>query len=113
MLWTVAYDTLYSVADKDDDQALGLNSLALFLGEHVVLVVRWLYVAIVAMLLILGPMASMTGWYYLSVMAVAAHFSWQSWRIKDLDSSECFSVFLSNQWAWLIVFAGCFLSYSA
>ena len=113
MLWTVAYDTLYSVIDKDDDQALGLNSLAILLGEHVVLVVRWLYVAIVAMLLLLGPIAGLTGWYYLSVMAVAAHFGWQSWRIKDLDPNECFSVFLSNHWAWLMIFIGCFLSYSA
>ena len=50
VLWTFAFDTVYAMADRRDDAALGLNSSALTLGEKAVPTVRACY-ALAAMLL--------------------------------------------------------------
>jgi len=44
VVWTFGFDTVYAMADRRDDEILGLHSSALSLGEHVVLVVRGCYV---------------------------------------------------------------------
>lgn len=33
--WTIGYDTLYALTDRDEDRALGLKSTAIYFGNHV------------------------------------------------------------------------------
>ena len=33
LLWTVAYDTYYAMADRDDDLKIGIKSTAILFGE--------------------------------------------------------------------------------
>ena len=44
VVWTFGFDTVYAMADRRDDAALGLRSSALSLGSQVVPVVRGCYV---------------------------------------------------------------------
>ena len=41
--WTFGFDTVYALADRRDDQRLGLNSSAIFLGQNVLKVVSLSY----------------------------------------------------------------------
>jgi len=43
VLWTFGFDTVYAMADRRDDKAIGLNSSALSLGRHGVSTVRVCY----------------------------------------------------------------------
>ncbi len=43
ILWTMAYDTIYALQDKDDDELLGLKSSALFFGKEVKKIVGGFY----------------------------------------------------------------------
>jgi len=113
VVWTVAYDTIYSMVDQNDDQALGLKSSSILFGEHTTTVITWLYCIIIALLLILGIGAKQHNWYFIAVGCCCLHFIWQRWELKKEDPDQYFKLFLSNRWAWLLIFAGCFLSYGA
>ena len=43
LLWTFGFDTVYAMADRQDDRALGVRSSALSLGPAAPLVVAWCY----------------------------------------------------------------------
>ncbi len=53
MIWTFGFDTVYAMADKDDDRKLGLNSSALALGRNSYKVVSTCY-ALTSVLLAIG-----------------------------------------------------------
>ncbi|ERN43194.1 4-hydroxybenzoate polyprenyl transferase [Rubidibacter lacunae KORDI 51-2] len=36
LLWTLGFDTVYAMADREDDRRIGINSSALFFGDRVV-----------------------------------------------------------------------------
>jgi 4-hydroxybenzoate polyprenyltransferase len=43
LLWTFGFDTVYAMADRQDDRALGVRSSALSLGAAAPLAVAWCY----------------------------------------------------------------------
>ncbi len=43
LTWTFGFDTVYALADKNDDKRLGINSSAIFLGENVLKVISLSY----------------------------------------------------------------------
>jgi 4-hydroxybenzoate polyprenyltransferase len=57
LLWTFGFDTVYAMADRRDDAALGLNSSALTLGEQAVPTVRVCY-ALAALLLAIASVTA-------------------------------------------------------
>ena len=42
MCWTVAYDTQYAMADREDDLKIGVKSTAILFGKHDVLIISLL-----------------------------------------------------------------------
>ncbi len=34
VLWTIAYDTMYAMVDRDDDIKIGVKSTAILFGDH-------------------------------------------------------------------------------
>ena len=67
VLWTVAYDTLYGMVDRDDDRTLGLHSTALWFGKADRAIVLALHLIIITLLLCLGYFLQMNTWYYAGV----------------------------------------------
>lgn len=54
MAWTVAYDTLYAIADRPYDEQIGVKSTAILFGRYDLLVVGVLYVLTLVFLAVLG-----------------------------------------------------------
>ena len=61
MIWTFGFDTVYAMADRRDDAALGLRSSALTLGKAAVTTVRLCYGA-VSVLLGIAAMSAGMNW---------------------------------------------------
>ncbi|MCS3406856.1 4-hydroxybenzoate octaprenyltransferase [Serratia sp. AKBS12] len=109
--WTVAYDTLYAMVDRDDDLKIGVKSTAVLFGRHDKLIVGLLQFATLLLLLWVGYLSQLGGAFYWSLLLAGALFIHQQQQIATRDRDACFRAFLHNNYVGLVVFIGIALSY--
>lgn len=106
VIWTVAYDTIYAMADKPEDLEIGVKSSAILFGEwdrHMVAVFQAMTVI---GLVLIGTRAEL-GWiYYTGVALAILLFAYQQFLIAARQPALCFRAFLNNAYAGLFVFTG-------
>ena len=111
LLWTVAYDTMYAMVDRDDDLAIGVKSTAILFGEHDKRIVGLLQLFSLGLLWTVGEILAF-GWpYQLSLVIAAGMFSYQQMLIAERNRDACFKAFLHNHWVGMIIFIGIFIEY--
>nr|WP_317199071.1 4-hydroxybenzoate octaprenyltransferase [uncultured Psychrobacter sp.] len=109
MCWTIAYDTQYAMADREDDLKIGVKSTAILFGRFDVLIISILQTLF---LLIMGAVL----WHYfaptsLSIVPVfglalvAMMFAKQNSVCATRKPAACFQAFLANIWVGRYVFA--------
>ncbi len=54
VIWSVIYDTLYAMVDREDDISIGLKSTAILFGQNDLVIIRLLKILMIALLLLLG-----------------------------------------------------------
>ncbi len=113
ILWAVIYDTLYAMADREDDLRMGARSTAILFGQHDRLIVGALQVLLLLTLVLIGVNAGLGPYYYIALLLGAALFDHHQWMIRDREPAACFAAFLHNNWFGLVVFAGIALDYLA
>ena len=111
VLWSVIYDTLYAMVDRDDDISIGLKSTAILFGESDLLILRILKVAMIGLLLWLGVMLQFSWPWYLGVAVAALLFVRQQYQVRQRHRDRCFEAFLNNNWVGVAIFAGLFVNY--
>ena len=109
VIWTVAYDTLYAMTDREDDLKIGIKSTAVLFGDGDKLAVAGLQLLVIAGLLLLGTQLGLGLSYYLGVAAAAGLFVYQQYLIRHRDPDACFQAFINNHWVGSLVFSGLFL----
>lgn len=67
VFWTLAFDTIYAMPDRSDDQRLGINSSALFFGRYVVMAIAIFFAATIAALGSLGVILDLTFAYWITL----------------------------------------------
>jgi 4-hydroxybenzoate polyprenyltransferase len=111
LIWTVAYDTMYAMVDRDDDIKIGVKSSAILFGQHDKRIIGFLQLLTLALWLTIGEMLAF-GWpYQICIVISSAMFCYQQLLIKDRDPQLCFKAFLNNHLVGLIVFTGIFIEY--
>lgn len=111
IFWTVAYDTMYAMVDRDDDLVVGVKSTAILFGRHDRLVIGLLQLAALVVLYGVGRINGLGGYFNLG-LAIAALFAvYQQWLIADREPQRCFHAFLNNNWFGMIIFTGLWLEY--
>jgi len=106
VLWTVAYDTLYAMVDRDDDLKVGIKSTAILFGEADKAIIGMLQAMVVLILIMVGHRAELGTFYYLGVVAMACLFIYHQYLARERERDGCFKAFLNNNWAGFAVFAG-------
>ncbi len=108
MCWTVAYDTQYAMADRDDDLKIGVKSTAILFGRFDVVIISILQTLF---LLIMGIVL----WHYFAATTlsvapvfglglVAIMFAKQNSACSTREAMACFQAFLANIWVGRYVF---------
>jgi len=102
--WTLGYDTIYALQDKEDDALVGVKSTALRFGPATKPWLAFFYGLAVLFLAAAGAVAQV-GWpFYAGLAAVAAHFAWQIAALRTDDPSNCLHRFKSNRHVgWLLL----------
>ncbi|MBJ7276715.1 4-hydroxybenzoate octaprenyltransferase [Marinobacter salarius] len=106
VLWTVAYDTLYAMVDRDDDIRIGIKSTAILFGDADRAVIAILQALVVLILILVGQQAELGVFYYLGLVAMACLFVFQQHLARFRERDGCFKAFLNNNWAGFAVFTG-------
>ena len=106
ILWAVAYDTMYSMVDRDDDLKLGVKSTAILFGDYDRLMVGLFQLLFLLALLLAGLDLELSGHYYVGLGAAALLLLYQQFLIADRVPEHCFLAFLNNHWVGALVFAG-------
>ncbi|ANI30349.1 4-hydroxybenzoate polyprenyltransferase [Yersinia entomophaga] len=109
--WTVAYDTLYAMVDRDDDLKIGVKSTAILFGQYDRLIVGLLQLATLLLMVIIGYLMHLGGAFYWSVLLAGALFIHQQKMIAKRQREPCFQAFLNNNYVGLVLFLGILLSY--
>jgi len=106
LVWAVAYDTMYSMVDRDDDLKIGVKSTAILFGEYDRLMIGLLQALFVLAMILLGIDLGFSRIYFLALVAAALFFVYQQLLIEDRLPAHCFDAFLNNHWVGAVVFAG-------
>lgn len=111
-LWTVVYDTMYAMTDRDDDLVAGIKSTAILFGRQDRKIVGLLQVLTLALLWIAGRQFGLGAPYVAGLVVGAGFFLYQQHLIRNRDPAACFKAFLNNNWFGLAVFAGILLDFT-
>jgi len=111
IVWSVVYDTLYAMVDRDDDIRVGLKSTAILFGHNDLLILRILKLLMLVLLVKIGLMLAMTWPWYLGVAITAGLFFMQQLSVRNRDPGACFRAFLNNNWIGLALFTGLVIHY--
>ena len=112
LLWTVAYDTMYAMADRPDDLKAGIKSSAIMFGRFELAINASLQAITLLSLALMGLYLGFGVIFYLGLGAAALTAVYQLYLCKDRDRQQCFKAFLNNIWFGGFVFAGLFFTYA-
>ena len=111
LLWTVAYDTMYAMVDKQDDLKIGVKSTAILFGNADKLIIALLQLAVFILLIMVGIQENL-GYIYFIGLAIASLFVfYQHWLIRHREPARCFRAFLNNHWLGATIFIGIVADY--
>ena len=106
LLWTVAYDTFYAMVDRDDDLKVGIKSTAILFGRFDRLIIAFLQLLTLLLLAWVG-MLNQLGWpYYGGMLLASGLFVYQHWLTRHRERDKCFTAFLNNHYAGLMIAIG-------
>lgn len=108
--WTVAYDTLYAMVDRDDDLKIGVKSTAILFGRYDKLIVGLLQLATLILMAVIGYLMQLSGAFYWALLLAGALFMHQQRLISRREREPCFQAFLNNNYVGLVLFIGIFLA---
>ena len=112
LLWTVAYDTYYAMADRDDDLKIGVRSTAILFGEADRAIILTLQGMALFCLLLAGARFELGEYFHLGLFIAAGCFAWEFWSTRSRQPQACFKAFLHNHWAGLAILLGIVVDYA-
>jgi 4-hydroxybenzoate polyprenyltransferase len=111
ILWSLTYDTMYAMVDREDDKKIGIKSTAILFEESDRFFIGIIQLMMLAALVLVGTQLKFGDYYFSSLLVVAGLMLYQQYLIKDRLPAKCFSGFLSNNWLGAVVFIGIVLHY--
>ncbi len=111
VIWALVYDTMYAMADREDDLKIGVKSSAILFGRYDRAIIALLQLLFFGLLLLAGTLFGL-GWGYWVGLLVSAGFAlYQQYLIRHRDPQLSFQAFLNNHWLGLALFIGIVVDY--
>lgn len=95
--WAIAYDTIYALQDREDDQRIGVKSSALLFGSAVPLAIGVFLTGMVGCLIMAGQLSGLGPGYYVILALLGGMFLRQVRRLRvPLAPHEAFAMFYQH-----------------
>jgi len=111
ILWTLGYDTIYALQDREDDFFAGVKSSALVISSIPKLFLSIVYGLALSLWGLGGIEAHLKGTYWFFLSLIALQFMWQIFTLKENISTNCMKRFESNKDIGVLLFLGIVFSY--
>ncbi|MFN3913266.1 4-hydroxybenzoate octaprenyltransferase, partial [Hyphomonas sp.] len=105
-LWTVAYDTIYALQDREDDALIGVRSTARLFGKRAVLISFCFHIGAAALIALAAVLNDAGRIGAITALVFLGHGIWQTARLKSGGEQAALGVFKSNVWAGGLVALG-------
>jgi 4-hydroxybenzoate polyprenyltransferase len=109
VLWTVAYDTIYALQDREDDALIGVRSTARLFGPRSRPVIAGFYVGAFILMALACVLADAGLFAFAGLGAGLLHATWLVATLEPEDTANCLARFRANSATGWIVFAGLLL----
>ena len=106
VLWTTAYDTIYAMADREEDLRIGVKSTAILFGPMDKFAIGLMQTLVLGCLVLIGLNLKMSWVYYAAIAVGGCLFIFQQVLIRHRFSDRCIYAFINNQYFGLIIFLG-------
>ncbi len=106
--WTLGFDTVYAMSDKEDDLKVGINSSAIFFGNYAAEAVGIFFIitAVLMAYLALSLQLQLIFWLGWAIAVVGWFLQYRRICQPQLDRSVYGKVFSQNVWLGFILLAG-------
>jgi 4-hydroxybenzoate polyprenyltransferase len=106
VFWTIAYDTMYAMADREDDLKAGIKSTAILFGSADKIIIACLQLLTIFSLLLLANKEQFSWIFYISLIVAAGFFIYQQYLISQRNAEKCLLAFKNNHWVGTVIFIG-------
>ncbi len=106
LLWTVAYDTMYAMVDRDDDLKIGAKSTAILFGDADRVIIGFLQLLFIVTLWLIGQELEFSSIYFIGLVFASLLLAYEQAMIVYRLPEFCFHAFLHNHWVGAVVFFG-------
>ncbi len=111
ILWSVVYDTMYAMVDREDDLRIGVKSTAILFDDADRVIIGIIQALVLITLVMTGKQAQLGTSYFIGVAIGSCFFMYQLRLIWSRKPERCMQAFLNNNWFGLIIFIGLFLDF--
>ncbi len=108
VVWTMGFDTVYAMSDREDDLRLGVNSSAIFFGDYAANAVGFFFVGTVALLAAMGINLQLHIGFWMAICGAAIlwFLQYSQLRKADIPNPVYGQIFRQNVWVGFVILAG-------
>ena len=110
ILWTLIYDTLYAMADREEDIKIGVKSTAILFAKYDQIFITLLQVLLMLVFIKIGNLFDLGAFYDISLIIILIFMIYHQLLIKKGRKSDYFKAFINNHYIGMTLFSGIFLS---
>ena len=111
VIWAIVYDTYYAMADKKDDNKIGVQSSAIFFGDNDIKISKNLHFLVIAVFLFIGLLNNFNLFFYFFILTSCLCIIYQNLLVSNRIPYQCISAFENNNIFGLIVTFGLIFNY--
>lgn len=108
VLWTLGFDTIYAMSDRQDDKRIGINSSALFFGNYAPTAIGIFFAGTIILLTGEGFLLNLNIFFWISLIIATCSWFWQYIRLtkSELPNPVYGEMFRQNVWIGFLLLAG-------
>ena len=110
VLWTLIYDTLYAMADREEDIKIGVKSTAILFAKYDQIFITLLQILLMIVFIKIGNLFDLGAFYDISLIIILIFMIYHQLLIKKGRKSDYFKAFINNHYIGMTLFLGIFLS---
>ncbi len=110
IVWTMIYDSIYAIVDREDDIKIGIKSSAILFGRFDTIIIAILQIVLLLLFIAIGFLFELSGVYYGFLFIAAALMMYYQYLIKDRNKVRCFQAFLRSHYLGALIFTAIFIN---
>ena len=111
VFWTIAFDTLYAMTDREEDIQLGVGSIAVYWAGNELRYIAFCQACFLILIAYCGYQFDRSWVFGSGIVITAICFLRQLWVAKSREKSDCYISFLNNHWVGMCIFLFTALDY--